>query len=237
MTEVEMEYQKNLKYFKSTDTHYYIGLPMFIIGAALFVLGYVFWMYFLPFQDMIGLVLFVLGAIIAFVPQAKRSSEKDLEEAISLMTKNYVEETTESLGLSSSLLRECPPMLVGTYTFEDGTFVRRGKTDRKCRSNHYTAAALLFTKNGICISEKKFSLTEEKTEETLHEFSYADIDEITTQTGEHRFENGETAKTAALLILASGKTVFSLPVTSNGVLDRALDAVNLYMKRIKTGRK
>ena len=34
MTEVEMEYQKNLKYFKSTDTHYYIGLPMFIIGAA-----------------------------------------------------------------------------------------------------------------------------------------------------------------------------------------------------------
>jgi hypothetical protein len=58
-----MDYQKNLKYFKSTDTHYYIGLPMFIIGAALFVLGYVFWMYFLPFQNMIGLVLFVLGLL------------------------------------------------------------------------------------------------------------------------------------------------------------------------------
>lgn len=229
-----MNYEKNLKYFKSTDTHYYIGLPIFIAGVVFFALAYIFWTYLFPFQDIISLILIILGALIAFVPLSRRSSEKDIDEAISQMTENYEKKMAETLGISAALTRECPPTLVGTYTFENDTLVRRGKTDRKFRSDHYTAAALLFTKNGICIAEKKFSLIEENTEETLHEFLYADIDEITTRTHEHRFENGDVAKISELVILKNKEPIFSLPVTSHAALDRVLDSANLHMNRLKT---
>ena len=226
-----MDYQKNLKYFKSTDTHYYIGLPMFIIGAALFVLGYVFWMYFLPFQNMIGLVLFVLGALVAFVPRSLRSSEKDIDEAIAEMTRDYEKNTAEALGITID--RELAPALTGAYTYEDGTLLRRGKIDRKFRSNHYTATAILCTKNGMCLSEKTFSLTENDVAEALFEFHFSEIDGLFVETEIHRFENGDQTTAAALTVKAGGKTVHTVPVTQNASLDHILDAINMRIARMR----
>ena len=167
-----MDYQKNLKYFKSTDTHYYIGLPLMVLGGILFVMARIFWTYLFWYQDIIGILLLIIGAIIAFVPRSLRSSEKDIDEAVILMTRDYEKEMAESLGITSYLSKEAAPLLVGAYTYEKDALCRRGKTDRKLRSNHYRAAALLFTRNGLCIAEKIFSLTEEQLSENQVEFHY-----------------------------------------------------------------
>ncbi|MBQ8498047.1 MAG: hypothetical protein IJ489_11430 [Clostridia bacterium] len=228
-----MNYQKNLKYFKSTDTHYYIGLPIFILGAIFFVMAYIFWTYLFWYQDFIGIALMIIGAMVAFIPRSFRSSEKDIDDAVAEMTKDYETNTAEELGLTSELLREQKPLLVGTYTYEDGSLYRRGKTDRKFRSDRYTAAAILFTRHGICISEKQFSLIDDTVTENTHEFHYTDIDGLFIETNEHRFTNGEKTATANLLVKTDGKTIFSLPVTQNATLDRTCEEINLRIKRIK----
>lgn len=228
-----MDYEKNLKYFKSTDTHYYIGLPIFILGVILFALGYIFWTYLFPYQDILGIVLTVIGAAIAFIPPSLRSSEKDIDEAVAVMTKDYEKETAETLGLTSRLAKEAKPLLVGAYTYADGTLYRRGKTDRKFRSDRYAAAALIFTKNGMCISEKRFSLTENAVEEELKEFPFSDIDGIAVETAEHLFANGEKAKTAYLSVMANGKALHTIPVTQNAALDKLCEDVDTLIRRTK----
>ena len=37
-----MDYQKNLKYFKSNDKHFYVGMGLMALGALLFVLDNLF---------------------------------------------------------------------------------------------------------------------------------------------------------------------------------------------------
>ena len=228
-----MNYQKNLKYFKSTDTHYYIGLPIFALGAIFFIMGYIFWTYLFPYQNLVGIALIIIGAIVAFVPRSFRSSEKDIDDAVTEMTKDYETTAAEELGITSLLLREQKPLLIGTYTYENDALYRRGKIDRKFRSDHYTAAALLFTKHGICISEKQFSLTEDSVKENIHEFRYTDIDGLFIETTEQHFTNEEKTTVANLIIKTDGKPVFSLPVTQNAVLERTCDDINLRINRIK----
>ena len=51
------------------------------LGAILFVLAYIFWTYLFPYQDIAGIALLAVGAIVAFLPASMRSSEKDIDEA------------------------------------------------------------------------------------------------------------------------------------------------------------
>lgn len=229
-----MNYQKNLKYFKSTDTHYYIGLPILILGAIFFVMAYIFWTYLFWYQDIVGIALGIIGALIAFVPRSLRSSEKDIEDAVAEMTKDYETHAAEELGIEPQLARDLKPLLVGAYTYEDGALLRRGKTDRKFRSDRYTASALLFTKHGVCISEKKFSLIEDAVTENISEFHYADIDGLFVETEEHRFANGDKTTVASLVIKANKNNVFSVPVTQSAALDRTCEEVNTRIRRMKS---
>ena len=228
-----MNYQKNLKYFKSTDTLYYIGLAVMILGAGLFVLAYIFWTYLFWYQDIVGLALTAVGALVAFIPRSLRSSEKDIDEAIAEMTKDYETNTAEELGIQNQLIRELKPLLVGAYIYEDGALFRRGRTDRKFRSDRYTAAALLFTKNGVCVAEKSFSLIEDGVKETVSEFLYSDIDGLFVESEIHSFASGEQTTVARLTVKAGQKTLLSVPVTQSAALDRACEEINTRIRRGK----
>ncbi len=229
-----MDYQKNLKYFKSTDTHYYVGLPIFAVGAIFFVMAYIFWTYLFWYQDIVGIVLMIAGALIAFVPRSLRSSEKDIDDAVTEMTKDYEKNQAEMLGIVPQLTRGEPkPLLVGTYVYDENSLLRRGKTDRKFRSDRYHASAFLFTKQGFCISEKIFSLIEDRTEENIREFHYADIDGLFIETHEHLFANGEKTTVADLVIKTGETALLALPVTQSAALDKTLEELNTRIRRFK----
>ncbi len=225
-----MDYQKNLKYFKSTDTHYYIGLAVMALGGFLFVLGYIFWTYLFPYQDIAGIALLVIGAIVAFIPASLRSSEKDIDEAVLTVCKNY-KDSIDNMPLAAQSLSGLSSVLTGAYDYEEATYLRRGKIDRKFRSDRYTASALLFTKYGIYISEKKFSLTDNQEEESTREFHYTDIDQIETENEAYRFANGEHTTLTYLVIRRNGEIIDRIPASPGTATQTTLTAVNTHIQR------
>lgn len=74
-----MDYRKNIRYFKSSDVHFYVGIPIVIIGIILFVVGQFFWIYFIPYQSGRQLLDVLVGAAIAWIPRWMRSDEKEID--------------------------------------------------------------------------------------------------------------------------------------------------------------
>lgn len=207
-----MDYEKNIKYFNSTDTLFYIGIPILAVGAIL-VLCELFWFWFMPYQIVIGLILTAIGAGLAFIPRSKRANEKDLDAIVSAMTENYDKKVIESLNIQKQLLRNIAPLIIGNYIFDEkDLLMRQGKDDRKWRASKYSAAAILCTKSGMVISQKSFSLTEESETEALHEIFYSDIERIFTDDKELLREDGVKIKDARLIIAKKDGEILSLPM-------------------------
>ncbi len=226
-----MDYQKNTKYFNSTDTLFYVGIPILIVGGIL-VIGELAWFMFMPYQMVVGLVIAIIGAALAFIPRSLRSSEKDLDTVVSTMTEGYAKEVAENLGLERSLVKGIAPTVVGNYVYREGLLMRRGKDDRKCRSSQYSAAAVLTTKNGVVVSVKTFSLIEETITETLHEFPFADFGGMSVRDDEYVLADGTKIKDAKLVILSEGKEALALPTPHVIAIDRLCEDVN----RLANGR-
>ncbi len=220
-----MDYGKNIKYFNSTDTLFYVGLPICILGAGI-VACYFLMFYFLPYQVFIGSGIALVGGILAFVPRAMRSNEKDLDEAVSAMTAGYIEEVTEKFGLQKQLLPSVRPALLGAYLYGDeGLLGRRGKDDRKVRTSRYSAAAVFCTKHGIVISHKTFSLIDETTSEQVHEFLYTELADVSVVDLEHTHTDGGKIKDARFVITAKDGTVLELPTVHIIAVDRLCEDI------------
>ncbi len=221
-----MDYEKNLKYFNSSDKLFYIGLPILIVGALLAACE-LLWFYFMPFQMQIGIALAIIGAAIAFIPRSLRASEKDLDAIVASMTDGYAKEITENLGLEKQIIRTIPPTVIGNYIYDEkDILMRRGKDDRKCRTSKYSAAAIICTKNGIVISHKTFSLIDETVTEKLYEFLFTDIDSISVVDGEIKHEDGNKIKDSRLVITENGNEALNLPTIHVIAVDRLCEDVN-----------
>lgn len=228
-----MDYGKNIKYFNSTDTLFYIGLPILAAGALL-VVAYLLWFYLFPYQPIIGIILVAIGAALAFVPRSMRASEKDLDAIVSGMTEGYAKEVTENLGLERQIIRTIPPTVIGNYVYDEkDLLMRRGKDDRKCRTSKYSAAAVLCTKNGMVISHKTFSLIDETVTETLHEFLFSDIDSVSVSDREMQIEDGTRIMDSRFTITENGKELLSLPTLHVIAVDRLCEDINRMVSSLK----
>ncbi len=228
-----MDYSKNIKYFNSTDKLFYIGIPLLAVGAVL-ALCELLWFYFIPYQMLIGLVIAVIGAALAFIPRSLRASEKDLDAIVSGMTDGYAKEITEKFGLEKQILRNIAPTVIGNYVYEGKTLLmRRGKDDRKCRTSEYSAAALICTKNGMLISHKTFSLIEDKMTENLHEFLFSALDSVSVIDSEKKLEDGTKIKDARLIISENGKEALNLPVLHIVAVDQLCEELNRMIASTK----
>ncbi len=229
-----MDYGKNIKYFKSTDTHFYIGLPILVLGGLLILLE-LFWFYFIPYQMLIGAALAVIGGAIAFIPRSLRTSSKELRDLLLGMTEGYAGEVVESYDLSRQLLPQTPPYVAASYIYEgEGLLFRKGKDDRKWRSSLYSAAAVICTKNGILVSHKTISLIEEMATEKIHEYSYGELDGAEIIDREITLTNGEKVKIARLVFTANGKECLSLPTLHVVAADKLAEDICRLAASAKT---
>ncbi len=229
-----MDYGKNLKYFKSSDTLFYIGIPIFILGGILFALSFL-WFYFLPYQEIIGLILAAIGAALAFLPRSIRTSEKELDAIITSRTEGYTNEVIERLHLEKHILKTIPPVSIGNYIYDEtNLLMRRGKDDRKCRTSKYSAAAVLCMKNGIVCSQKTFSLIEECVTEEIYEFPYSDLDCVSVFDEETYLADETRVKHSFLNITKNDGTVCKFPTIHIIAVDRLAEEINLLIKQAKT---
>ena len=219
-----MNYSKNIRYFKSSDLHFYIGLALLAVGVILVLLGWFFWIYFLPFQQGIGLALALVGAIIAWVPRALRADEKDLDACIETAVKEYSDSVLDYVGVSKT--SGIVPLMVGGHEFEaDGILMRRGKDDRKFRSSLYTAAAFVFTGKGLCVCCKTFSLVDSTVRDSRKDFTYQELDGVSI-VNESKKLDGVTTTVVGLAISVGGKEVMRVPASQSAVLDKLCEDIN-----------
>ncbi len=221
-----MDYQKNIKYFKSNDKHFYIGIGILAVGAILFVLAMFLNLWFLPYQGPISVALIGAGAGVAFIPRSLRSNSRDLDDAVARATEKYAEKTAQAVGLEDSLIRNIKPVVVGDYTYEENALMRRAKDDRRVRTSVYTATAMLFTKTGIYLAQKKISLIQDLVTESDAEFVYSDLDGVSVVMEEKTFEDGTKAKIAFIVIMAGGKEAMRIPTAKGSAADKLCDDIN-----------
>lgn len=220
-----MDYRKNIRYFKSSDVHFYVGIPIVILGASLFVMGQFFWIYFIPYQSMAALLAVLVGAVIAWVPRWLRSDEKEIDDYIATKKEGYVEKAAEKLGLSSSFMPGREPIVIGGFDFDSGDVLcRRGKDDRKYRSSLYTSAVLFLTKNGLCAVKKSFSLTEDLEHETVKEIPYCEIDDAKVVC-EEKTVGTDKIKYFCFVITANGAELLRVPAAQDAILERICEDI------------
>lgn len=227
-----MDHKRNLNYFNSSDKWYYIGLPIGILGAILFVSA-LFYFYFIPYQLPIGMLLTVIGAIIAFLPYSRCAKEAEIDEIIQLTSENYFKEFSERVSLEKELLKNTEPLTVGGYIYEDNIPMRRGKVDRICRTSKYCAAKIFCTKYGIVIAEKSFSLIDSLEYENMDSHSFFDMDCVTVIDEHFICKDQSKIKTSYFVIKKDGNDILRLPVKHDVAIEKYCNLINEMIRKTK----
>jgi hypothetical protein len=225
-----MDYKKNLNYFHSSDKWYYIGLPIGILGCILFV-GALFFFFLIPYQMLIGMILTAIGASIAFLPYARCSKESEIDEAVCIASENYSKQISEQLSLENQLAKNTKPLTVGGYIYENDLLMRRGRTDRTCRTSKYSVAKIFCTKYGIAIAEKSFSLIEESENEHINSFSFSDMDRVAVIDEQFVCKDQAKIKVSFFVIIKDNKEIFRLPVKHDVAIDQLCHAINETIRK------
>lgn len=225
-----MNYKKNLNYFHSSDKWYYIGLPIGILGCILFV-GALFFFFLIPYQMPVGIILTAIGASIAFLPYARCSKESEIDEAICVASENYSKQISEQLFFESQLAKNTPPLTVGRYIYETDLLMRRGRTDRTCRTSKYSVAKIFCTKYGIAIAGKSFSLIEESENEHINSFSFSDMDRVAVIDEQFVCKDQTKIKVSYFVIMKDSNEIFRLPVKHAVAIDQLCHAINETIRK------
>lgn len=230
-----MDYERNLKYYKSNDKHFYTGIIILGVGVLILAIGELLGFRIFRGQTSVALTIMGIGALIAFLPSSKRANEHEIDDAVLRATDKYDEEVAENVNITLS--RRIKPVLFGEFVYDgDDVLVRRGLSDRKYRSSKYVASALLFTKDGVYISQKTFSLIEDNTAETDMEFVFEYLDEVYA-VQEERVFGEDKVKVSFFVIKEDGEEKARIPVKYNAMVDKVCDDVNNAIKEAKGLRK
>jgi hypothetical protein len=230
-----MDYERNLKYYKSNDKHFYTGIIILGIGVLILAIGELLGFRLFRGQTSVALTVMGIGALIAYVPAGKRSNETEIDNAVLRATDKYEEEVAENVNITLS--RRIKPVLFGDFVYDgEDVLLRRGLSDRKYRSSKYVASALLFTNDGVYISQKTVSLIEDNTTETDMEFVFEYLDEVYA-VQEERIFGDDKVKISFFVIKENGEEKARIPVKYNAFVDKVCDDVNNAIAEAKGLRK
>ena len=227
-----MDHKRNLNYFNSSDKWYYIGLPIGILGCILFVSA-LFFFYFIPYQMPIGMILTVIGATIAFLPYARCAKESEIDEIVQSMEENYSKELSEKLSFEKEIIKNTEPLTVGGYIYEENIPMRRGKSDRMCRTAKYSTAKIYCMKYGIVVSAKSFSLIDSFENERMDSYSFIDMDCVSVIDESFVCKDQSKIKTSYFVIQKDGNDILRLPVKHDVAIDKYCAVINEMIRKTK----
>ena len=225
-----MNYKKHFNYFHSKDQWYYIGLPIAILGCIL-VVGALFFFFVIPYQMPIGMTVAAIGASIAFLPYARCSKESEIDEAVCSASEDYSKQISERLSLENQLAKNTKPLTVGGYMYEDDLLMRRGRTDRICRTSKYSVAKIFCTKYGLVVAGKSFSLIEKSENERMDSYSFSDMDRVAVTDEQFVCKDGSKIKVSFFVITKDNKELLRLPVKHDVAIDQLCHTVNEMIRK------
>ncbi|MBE6665222.1 MAG: hypothetical protein E7603_03240 [Ruminococcaceae bacterium] len=227
-----MDHKRNLNYFNSSDKWYYIGLPIGILGCILFVSA-LFYFYFIPYQLPIGMLLTVIGATIAFLPYSRCAKESEIDEIIQLISENYSKELSDQFSFEKELVKNMEPLTVGGYIYEENLPMRRGRSDRMCRTSQYSVAKIFCMKYGIVVSAKSFSLIDSSENEYTDSYSFTDLDDVSVIDEYFVCKDQSKIKTSYFVVKKDGNDILRLPVKHDVAIEKYCNLINEMIRKTK----
>lgn len=230
-----MDYSRNAKYFTHSDAHFYVGLPIFAVGAIFVVLGYLFWIYLFDSQEVVGLLMIALGGAIAFIPRWKRATESDLDEIVAALQTDIADDTAAHFGFATGASASTSATVIGGYDLDCANILLRKGKDSKFRSSVYTLGAVILSAKGrLYFSKKSVCLTEENGLTEYNEIALATVEKTEVRT-EEKLLAGVHTKTYRFVITAEGREVLSLPTgSSSAILDSLCENILREADRAKS---
>ncbi|MBQ0009977.1 MAG: hypothetical protein KBS76_02605 [Ruminococcus sp.] len=228
-----MEYQRNEKYFKASNTHLYIGIAALAVGVLAYVLQRMFWLWY-PLET-IGILLGVAGAAVAFLPGMSKSGDKDIEEQIAKETEGFLEEQIEKYHLKGKLSSNLEPTVINSYDYSEAACIKKG-LDGQYRASKYVSTVLIFTTSGVVTVKKSFSLIKENIAETVEEYLYPHIDRAFVEDTPVTVGKGDKAqmvKHAHFCLNVDGQTVLRIPTAPNATVEGLANDLNAIVARVK----
>ena len=235
-----MDFKRYRKYFLARTFWFrYVGIGLVVLGAAMFVLGYMNYNYFIMPT---GVFFAILGGVVGWAPSAGRADDKEIMSAIARETEGAVDKALETTGLRPHIVETLPPILVcGFYYDVKNPYIRRGG-DGHWRTSDCAYTTLIFTKLGICAVIDRFSLTDENTIKTeqIKQLPFSDFDGAHFEEDEHIIAYGNTSETARfsrLVFTLGGDVVFSVPAERSASVEIAVEDVLKLCQRTFDSQK
>ena len=218
-----MNYKQNLHYFKDGDGIKILGMTLTIAGGLVFYFG---WSY---ISYVLSCIAIPAGLVLFFWSTGRRSSDKDIEDAVAERIKGIGVDWESDKRLSTRRRKGFEPMIVQGYEYDEGLLLKKAK-DGSLRSTRYAVAELSVLENALYLSTREFSLIEDVCEEQAIEIPFSDLREISLAEEEKRLPYGKTAVRVTdyrLNVQCMNGKILSFPV-SNDL------SVELFVERLQT---
>lgn len=222
-----MNYKHNMNYFKSGDGLKFLGAALAIIGAFVFYFG---WSY---ISYILSCIAIPAGLFLFFWSTSRRSSDKDIEEAVEEMCSDVRIHWEEEKKLSSRRKKSFEPIVVRGYEYDEGSMLKKMKNGSLC-SSRYTAAEIAVLEDALYITTKSFSLIADECEDRKTEIPFSEIRSIELLEEEKRLpyqKNFIRAIEHRLIILYGEDKALSFPVNHDLNTEHFVEQLQKLLKK------
>lgn len=233
-----MDHQMNEKYFvaKGGGTLMIVGLVLAAIGLAA---TFFFWE-----LRIIGIVVAIIGAVMAFVSTGKKVKDSDIDESIAREAKAFEETFVDKFitdhsragGLKVSAdapkpKRRGKPEYFGCFWFNDVKYVKRGG-DGKARSSSYCFAGILIDPDQLSLGKNLTSIISDEKDEVWVQASFADLAKAELVDPEVDSRYSQFVRYTLLRVTKKDGSLFAeIPLTADATADKMRDEINQSIGR------
>ena len=229
-----MNYTKNQKYLGGNDTHYYVGLTLVVLGVLLFMMGEMMWIWIIPYQFFVAVLLAIIGGLLICIPSAGAANEEEIDAEVKARIDELSARALEALPKNMKKQAESPTV-VGQFILDrDNVIIRKGRKDGKYRSSLYSAAVIMFQKESIIIRQSTFSLITDEASEMAYDIPYTNMPSAIVETHDIFLQAKKTKlQIKELQITDNEETKIIIPVINSVLIDEICEKLNSEVKRSK----
>ena len=229
-----MDYKKNYRYFENKKLLLYVGAGLLILGVILWIL---------PRSRDYGFIIYILsvlsilsGGVIFVVTLSMRANDKKIDESVETAFSRFEDETLERYDLYERQLPYLESVLIESYKYFDGSYLRRDKEGRY-RTEIYSKTHVYFVEEGICIGSKEISLIKDEQTDRSEQIPYGQIEKAYLTDDQTVYKKGSKTVPVGyqtLHIKKTDGTEFTAQSHSSQMLDTLVSDIN-HTKERKTG--
>lgn len=218
-----METKRNYKYFTAQGINYLLiaGLIVCIFGIVLL---------FVEQTRSFGMVVILLGTVIAVFGSGAKSGEADIDNQIYAIVKEMPEQAQIKYEVyEKDFIKIINPILIKGYDFSKPDMLCKKGPDSVFRSDSYNVAQLYFTREKVYIHGRHISLID-SSEEANAEFGgvyrYAELDKAYVEESRVKYKKREIKVFTFVLPLVAGGDAIRFPVEYGADVDKACEDIN-----------